>query len=214
MANTVTGLAVGALLLGAAACTGGGDGGDEKDRKAVPCAHGTYAWSRVTREQKLTGLADPITLKKKTDSVSVPIKPVKGVGYKPHVTATGLGVRAADAIKALGRHLGTEEPLADPSESKVPEETSNTFEAHTGDLKGSYYAWRSVALVEADFTYTCSDHGPEPVKGHAVTWETVGGGFLTCDDPVHEEDPSRPDAAMRTAARENCPPGSRAAKSA
>ncbi|MFD9462852.1 hypothetical protein [Streptomyces sp. NPDC060027] len=111
------GLAAGALLLGATACTSGGDGRDEKDHAAATCAHGTYAWSGIVRERKLTGLADPIRLKKKTDSVSVPIKPVKGVSYKPHMTSTGAGVLAADAIKALGRHLKTEEPLADPSKS-------------------------------------------------------------------------------------------------
>ncbi|MFD6548803.1 hypothetical protein [Streptomyces sp. NPDC058398] len=214
LTNPAAGLAAVVLLLGTAACTGGTGGRDEKDQGAAACAHGTYAWSGVMREQKLTGLADPITLKKRTDSVSGVIKPLRGVSYKPHLTSTGPGVRAADAIKALGRHLGTDEPLADPSESAEPEETPTEFSYHLGDLKGSYYVWRAVALVEADFTYSCRGGAAEPVRGHVVTWETTGGGFLSCADRMIDEGPSKLGAAGRTAARRLCPAGSPAAKSA
>jgi hypothetical protein len=96
----------------------------------------------------------------------------------------------------------------------VPEKTGEYFRMNAGDLKGSYYAWGSVALVEADFTYTCPGGGAEPVRGHVVSWETLGGGFLTCGDPMIDEGPSKSDAAARTAARETCPAGSPAAKSA
>ncbi|MFE2581442.1 hypothetical protein [Streptomyces sp. NPDC059378] len=215
LASTAVGLAAAVLFLCTAAYAGGTGGqGDEGHAAAAACAHGTYAWSGVVREQKLTGLADPITLKRKTESVSGVIKPLKGVSYKPHVMSTGPGVRAADAIKALGRYLGTEEPLADPSESAMPEETPTDFYYNIGDLKGSYYAWGSVGLVEADFTYTCQGGGAKPVKGYVVTWETLGGGFLSCDDRVTGDPFWRPDAAARTAARTLCPAGSPAAKSA
>ncbi|MFI0963177.1 hypothetical protein ACH4S8_17505 [Streptomyces sp. NPDC021080] len=211
--DTAAGIAAAVLLLGTAACTGGTGGRDEKEHKAAVCAHGTYAWSDVVRGYKLTGLADPITLKKKTHSVTGRIKPLRGVSYKPHMTSSAPGVLAADAIEALGRHLGTEEPLAGPSESAEPEETPTEFRHEGGDFKGSYYAWNSVALVEADFTYTCRG-GAEPVRGHVVTWETVGGGFLSCADPIGDDAPWKADTAARAAARTLCPAGSPAARSA
>ncbi|MFB7247345.1 hypothetical protein CW362_21765 [Streptomyces populi] len=213
LTNTATGLATAVLLLGAAACAGGTGDRDEKDHEAVACAHGTYAWSGIVREQRLTGLADPITLTKKKDFVSGVIRPLKGVSYKPHVTSTGPGVRAADAIKALGRRLGTREPLGDPSEPAEPEKTPSHFDYDTMGLEGPYYVWHSVGLVEADFTYTCRG-GAKPVRGHVVTWETVGGGFLPCGDRVTEGPSGKTDAAARAAARKLCPAGSPAAKSA
>jgi hypothetical protein len=211
--NTAAGLAAAALLVGAAGCTGAEDDKDAGNEKAdaASCA---YTWSGIEREQKLTELADPIRLKEKTDSVSAELKPVKGVSYKPHMTSTAPGVRAADAIKALGLHLKTEEPLADPSESDVPDERGSYFETTAGDFAGSYYAWGYVDLVEADFTYTCAGRDTEPVKGHVLTWETIGSGFLTCGDPIDDADPASPDAAERSAARQTCPADSPAAKTA
>ncbi|WP_405906792.1 hypothetical protein OG742_15335 [Streptomyces sp. NBC_00828] len=211
--NTAAGLAAAALLVGAAGCTSGGAGDDKQD-KAASCTQGTYTWSGIEREQKLTGLADPIRLKKKTDSVSVDLKPLRSVSYKPHMTSMAPGVRAADAIKALGRHLKAAQPLAAPSEPAVPSEVGEHFEAHTGDLQGAYYAWTYVDLVEADFTYTCRGGGTDPVTGHVLTWETTGTGFLTCGDPIDAADLASPDAAERSAARQTCPADSPAAKSA
>ncbi|MFJ3644234.1 hypothetical protein ACIPRD_31450 [Streptomyces sp. NPDC090108] len=213
LTNTAAGLAAAALLLGAVACAGGSGGQEDNGRNAAACAKGTYAWSGVVREQRLTGLADPITLKKGTDSVSGLIRPLKGVAYKPHVTSTGPEVRAADAIKALGRHLGTEEPLGAPSESAEPEKTPTHFDYDIGDLAGSYYAWNSVGLVQADFTYTCPGGADKPAGGHVVSWETVGGGFQSCADDVPTDPSGKTDAAARAAARKLCPAGSRAARS-
>ncbi|MFB7330822.1 hypothetical protein ACFC00_04170 [Streptomyces adustus] len=212
--NTATGLAAAVLLLGTTASADGTGDRGEKGDVAAACAHGTYAWSGILREEKLTGLADPIRLKKKTDSVSGLIKPLKGVSYKPHVTATGPGVHAADAIKALGRYLGTDEPLADPAEPAEPDEFPIHFDYAMGDLEGSYYLWNAVDLIEADFTYTCQGGGAKPVKGYVVTWETTGGGFMPCADRVTDNPLKRPDAAARTAARTLCPADSPAAKSA
>lgn len=212
--TAAAGLAAAALLVGAAGCTGGGAGEDKRD-KAATCTQGTYAWSGIEREQKLIELADPITLKTRTDSVSAELKPVNGVRYKPRMTSTAAGVRAADVIKALGRHLRTAEPLADPSESAVPDETGSLIEMNTGDLKGSYYAWSYIGLVEADFTYTCRGGADgEPVKGHVLTWDELGQGFLTCGDPVEDGDFASSGAAARSVARQTCPADSPAAKTA
>ncbi|MFF3885084.1 hypothetical protein [Streptomyces sp. NPDC001914] len=214
LTGTAAGVAAVFLFLGATACTGGtGDRDAKKDHGAAACAHGTYAWSGVVRGYRLTGLADPITIKKKTHSVSGEIRPLRGVSYKPHMTSSGTGVLAADAIKALGRHLGTEEPLAGPSEPAAPDEVPERFHHEGGDFLGAYYAWNSVDLVEADFTYTCRS-GARPVRGHVVTWERTGGGFLPCSEDVIRDAPSVADAAERAAARKLCPAGSPARSSA
>ncbi|MEG8281318.1 hypothetical protein [Streptomyces sp. AHA2] len=188
-------LATVVLSTGLAACTGG------KEESAGPCTDGTYAWSNVRRSEKLTELADPIRLKKKTASYSARLKPVSETGVRPTVNGTPRGVRAPDVIKALGKHLRADEPLGDPSE---PDVTGHTFEAATGDLKGAYYSWRYRKEVEADFTYTCSSNAP--VKGHVQTWEETGSGFLPCFS-----DPSELKSG-RQAARASCPEGSKATK--
>ncbi|MFC9848748.1 hypothetical protein ACFWFF_37010 [Streptomyces sp. NPDC060223] len=206
--NTAAGFTVVALFVVGTGCTSGGN----VKADAASCA---YAWSGIEREQKLTGLSEPITLKRKADSVSVPIDSINGVHYEPRMTFTAPGVRAADAIKALGRHLGTTEPLADPSEGAVPEETGMYYELHAGNLQGSYYAWTYVDLVEADFTYNCAGAGDtEPVGGHVLTWDRVGQGFLSCGDPVEDGDLGTPEAATRIAALKLCPADSPAAKTA
>lgn len=214
--NTGVALAATALIAAAAGCGVGDDGQDHKNKKgdrAVACAHGTYAWSGVERGQKLTELADPIRLRKRTDSVSVHLKPVKGVSYKPHMTSMAAGVRAADAIKALGRYLKTDEPLAGPTESAEPAEVGSYYEQSSSDLEGAYYSWSYVDLVEADFAYTCAGGDAEPVKGHVLSWAAHGSGFLSCGDPLRDG-PDEAGAAERIAVRETCPPGSAAAKSA
>ncbi|MFH9587477.1 hypothetical protein ACH4LS_20390 [Streptomyces luteogriseus] len=195
-----TGLVVGVLVAGLTACTGdaGGDG------KAEACPNGTYAWSGVRRTQKLTAMSDPLLFEKVTASYSAELKPVDDRVYRPSVTGAPRGVRAAAVITALGRHLKVEEPLAGPSEREVAQE-DHFFEIATGDLKGAYYAWGYVRLVEADFTYTCA--GGERATGRVRTWEGTGSGFLPCSE-------SSDDTAGRLAARRTCPAGSAAAQGA
>ncbi|GAA3823223.1 hypothetical protein ACFS5L_26795 [Streptomyces phyllanthi] len=194
------GLAAAVLLSGLTACTSGdGDGAG-----AGACTDGTYAWSGVRRWEKLTQLADPITIKKKTAFYSARLDPVDDTVYRPTVTGAPEGVGAGGVIKALGRHLKVEEPLAGPGEVERPQDESY-YESGTGDLKGSYYSWGAIGLVEAGFTYTCGDG--EPVEGRVRTWETTIGGFLPCSEPSEGE-------AGRVAARKVCPPGSRASKEA
>ncbi|MGW2704461.1 hypothetical protein [Streptomyces sp. NPDC001340] len=197
------GLAAVALLAGLTACTGGGRSSEDEGAKA--CSKGTYAWSGVQRAEKLIALADPVSFAKKTESYTAHLKPVGDTVYRPTVTGVPAGASAAGVIKVLGRHLKVEEPLADPSETERPVDDHN-FEATTGDLKGAYYSWSWIGLVDADFTYTCGNG--EPVKGHVRTWETSGSGFLSCSSGPADQ------ASGRTAARETCPDGSKAAKDA
>ncbi|MGI5428402.1 hypothetical protein [Streptomyces sp. CA-179760] len=196
------GLLIGALMAGLTACTG--DSGGAGEDKAEACAGGTYAWSGVRREQRLTALSDPIRFKKKTGTYRSRLEAVGDTVYRPSVTGTPEGAGAAGVIEALGRHLKVEEPLAGPSDTERPEE-DHYFESATGDHKGASYAWAAIDLVEADFTYTCGDS--EPAKGQVRTWEGTGAGFLPCSMPSDEE-------AGLLAAERTCPAGSEAAEDA
>lgn len=195
------GLAALLFTVGLTACTGGGRSGGDEGAKA--CSKGTYAWSGFRRTEKLTALADPVSFTKKTDSYSAHLKPVADTVYRPTVTGVPAGTSAAGVIKALGAHLKVQEPLADPSETERPED-DHYFQADTGDLKGAYYSWGWIGLVDADFTYTCGRG--EQARGHVRTWDRTGTGFLSC-----ATDPSDL-ATGRIAARETCPDESRATK--
>ncbi|MCI3272872.1 hypothetical protein [Streptomyces cylindrosporus] len=199
--SCAAGLVAVVLAAGLTACSGG-DKSDDEGAKA--CSKGTYAWSDVRRTQKLTALADPIVFKKKTASYTSHLKPVGDTVYRPKVTGVPTGATAAGVIKQLGAYLKVEEPLADPSEAERPAQ-DEYFETTEDDLKGAYYSWAYVGLVDADFTYTCGSD--EPVKGHVLTWDTTGSGFLSCDIPADQ-------ASGRAAARKTCPEGSKAAKAA
>ncbi|BBC33218.1 hypothetical protein SGFS_045120 [Streptomyces graminofaciens] len=203
--SVVAGLATVALAAGLTACTGGSDDGEDKAASMKACTAGTYAWSGIRQWEELAELADPINITKKTAFYEAKLKPVGDNRYRPKVTGAPKGVGTDAVIKALGKHLKTEERLAYPSEPAVPE-TAHVFENGTGDLKGSYFAWSSVELVEADFTYTCE--GSEPVKGHVVSYKSSPTGWWDCSD-----EPAGGEAALK-AARLSCPDGSRAARAA
>ncbi|MER8008995.1 hypothetical protein [Streptomyces sp. NPDC094149] len=194
------GLVAVTLAAGLTACTGG-----ESTQGAKACSKGTYAWSGVRRIERLTALGAPVSFKKKTASYRAHLKPVGDAVHRPTVTGVPAGAGAAGVIKALGAHLKVSEPLAGPSETDDAE-ADHYFEAATGDLKGAYYSWSWVGLVDADFTYTCG--GDAPVKGHVRTWDKSGSGFMSCSDGPADR------ASGRTAARQTCPEGSKATKDA
>ncbi|MES5816783.1 hypothetical protein [Streptomyces sp. RG80] len=187
----------------AAGLTGCGSGSDDK---AGACADGTFTWSGVTHTEKLTHLADPIVIKKRTDSYKARLRGVDtAVRYSTTVTAVPDGVGRTGVLDALGEHLKAEGPLGDAADR--PDPRFDTYhEADSGDLQGAYYAWNSIKLVDADFTYTC-DSG-EPVEGHVRTWEGTGSGFLPCAGEPQVS------AAAHEAAERSCPTGSRAAEQA
>ncbi|MFE8960779.1 hypothetical protein ACIP17_16445 [Streptomyces iakyrus] len=196
------GMIAAVLLTGPTACTGHSD--ERSADKAAACTDGTYAWSGVRRTQKLTAMSAPIMFEKRTASYSAKLEPVGARVFRPSVTGAPRGVGEAGVITALGTHLDVEEPLAGPSEKEVPEK-DHYFEVATGDLKGAYYAWGYVRLVEADFTHTCGSG--EGAKGRVQTWEGTGSGFLPCSERSD-------DIAGRIAAQRTCPAGSRAAEDA
>ncbi|MFJ9248039.1 hypothetical protein [Streptomyces sp. NPDC101776] len=171
-------MAAAVLAAGAAGCGVTVGGSRLAADAATICTHGTYEWSGVQRRQKVTALADPVTFPKGTEHYESDLEPVDDTVYRVSVSQVPKGVGAARVIKALGDRLRTDEPLADPSEVVRPEQ-SQYFE-DTGDLEGPYYSWGWIGLVEADFTYTCGYNAP--VRGHVLTWETVGEGFLPCSE--------------------------------
>ncbi|MEV6495965.1 hypothetical protein [Streptomyces prunicolor] len=198
------GLALAALVLATAGCGAvSTDDGRAAAGAATICTHGTYRWSGVRHWQEVTALADPVTFPKGTQHYESTLKPVDDTVYRVAVSHVPRGVPAARVITALGDRLDVDGPLADPSEVVRPE--TSQFFSDTGDLEGPYYAWGSISLVEADFTYTCGY--TVPVRGHVRTWETVGVGFLPCSEPSD-------DVAGHTAALRLCPAGSPATRPA
>ncbi|WP_427920167.1 hypothetical protein [Streptomyces sp. cg40] len=192
------------VMLGTAGCGAAAtDDGRSTAGAATICAHGTYQWSGIQRRQKVTALADPVTFPKGTEHYESSLKPVDDTVYRVTVPHVPRGVGAARVVEALGDRLRTDEPLADPSEVVRPER-SQYFE-DTGDLEGPYYSWGWIGLVEADFTYTCGYNAP--VRGHVLTWETVGEGFLPCSE-------TSDGAAGRSAGLRLCPAGTAAGESA
>ncbi|MFF7451924.1 MULTISPECIES: hypothetical protein [unclassified Streptomyces] len=192
----VAGAATVALAAGLTGC-----GGSEE--RAGSCADGTYAWSGVRHTERLTRLADPVVIKKRTDSYKVRLRSADTVTYYTTVSPKPPGAGTSGVLAALGRHLKAEEPLGGASD-RVNPRLDTYYEVRTGDLQGAYYAWNALKLVDADFTYTCASGGP--VKGHVRTWEGSETGFLSCADAP------RTGAAAHEAAVRSCPTGSRAAE--
>ncbi len=196
------GAALAVVVLGAGSAGCGVTAGSSRlaADAATICAHGTYQWSGVRQWQQLTALADPVTFPKGTEHYESTLKPVDDTVYRVVVSRVPKGVGAARVITALGDRLKVDVPLADPSEVMRPEQ-SQYFD-DTSDLEGPYYAWGSISLVEADFTYTCGSTAP--VRGHVRTWETVGVGFLPCSEPLYDI----AEQAAHAAALRLCPAGS------
>ncbi|MFH9010279.1 hypothetical protein ACH4C6_02800 [Streptomyces sp. NPDC017943] len=196
-------LVAGLLATGTAGCAP--DGGGGREDRAGTCAEGTYTWSGVRREQRLTALSDPIRFTEEPDTYSLRLEAVGDTVYRPSVTGTPRGTDAAGVIKELGRHLKTEGPLAGPSRTERPAE-DHFVEYRNGLGRGAYYAWAQLDLVDADFTRTCGDG--EPARGHVRTWEGSGAALLPCSAEPPDE------AAGRIAAQRRCPAGSEAAEGA
>ena len=190
------------VMLGTAGCGAvATNDGRSAAGAATICTHGTYAWSGIRHVERLTGLPDRITYA--DGAYQGVIEPVSGTVYHPTVTHSPEGVGPARVIKALGAHLKTEDPLAGPTETAGDEQT-DFFDELVGPRQ-PYYAWESVDLIEADFTYSCGLN--PPVRGHVRTWDTYGGGFLPCSEPSEG-------APAKVAATKLCPAGSRAAQGA
>ncbi|MEV0111719.1 hypothetical protein AB0H77_00490 [Streptomyces sp. NPDC050844] len=199
--NLSVGVTAAALLATLTACSS-----DETPRTPTACEGGTYTWSDVRQRSTLTGLAEPVTIKGNVSSRAADIDPLKGARRSVTFTTLDEGPDAKAAIKSLGRHIGSDEPLA-PLGEEIGDKGFFIEDASGGTRPGTYFASSYADVVEANFTYRCGD--AEPARGHLVTWGSVGTGLLPC---ARRQEGA--DAAALAAARKRCPQGSPATEKA
>ncbi|MZF88646.1 hypothetical protein [Streptomyces sp. SID5643] len=199
------GLVIGVLVTGLTACTGDGDGKGEKTGKAVAktCSDGTFAWSHVTKRDRLTGISDPERLGEGGGSLQNRIRRV--YTPSPSVRADGPAPSPAEILFSLGKKIG-----AIDSDARTLAEVSGETWAFT-DVRlpapelddgrvsphaaGEFVQYAGVREVTADFRYTCPDG--RTVSGHARNWTVDISGLTDCDE--------RPDSALaREVARRSC----------
>ncbi|WP_405731685.1 hypothetical protein OG885_16390 [Streptomyces sp. NBC_00028] len=198
MRTWVVGAALVALGAGLTGCSG------DSDARAGACADGTYAWSGVRHTEKVTYLAEPITIEKPTASYKAQLNVIDTVVYHQTISPRPKGASSSDVLASLGTYLKLDGP-AGGSSGRINTSIGAGYEEGTGLEKGSYYAWGYVNLVDADFTYTCGDG--EPAKGHVRSWDKTGSDFRSCAEAA-------PSDSGREAAARRCPTGSRAAQEA
>ncbi|MFJ7292131.1 hypothetical protein [Streptomyces collinus] len=204
------GLVIGVLVTGLTACTGDA-GGDEngKGRKsgkaeAKACADGTFAWSRVTKRDRLTGVSDPEWLGEGGGSLQNRMRRV--YTPRPSVRADGPAPSPAEILFSFGKKTGDIDSDA-RTLAEVDGDTWAFTDARlpapdlddgrvTPHAAGEYVQYAGVREVSADFRYTCPDG--RTVSGHARNWTVDISGLTDCDE--------RPDSALaREVARHACP---------
>ncbi|MEU0690863.1 hypothetical protein [Streptomyces uncialis] len=207
------------ILLAAVGCTAtdegadrakGGDGTATSSTKpAAECAKAAFLWSDVKRERKLTGVSELV----EHDGGGELTVPVKGTGkqYPAGATGTFKGIKAEQAIAALGKHLGISEdtPLGQPGEHA---DTGSAQYLTTDSGPGGYFGWQDIELITASFTHPCVEG-----TGHVKTWPDVSPYALPCDERIiwKDEPGGMTGAEARTAhqaATQVCPKGSAAAE--
>jgi hypothetical protein len=203
------GLVIGVLVTGLTACTGDA-GGDEagKGRKsgkaeAKACADGTFAWSRVTQRDRLTGVSDPERLGEGGGSLQNRMRRV--YTPRPSVRADGPAPSPAEILFSFGKKTGD----IDSDARTLAEVSGDTWaftdvrlpaprlddDRVTPHAAGEFVQYAGVREVSADFRYTCPDG--RTASGHARTWTVDISGLTDCDE--------RPDSALaREVARRAC----------
>ncbi|MFI6525171.1 hypothetical protein [Streptomyces uncialis] len=176
------------ILLGAVGCSGtstdegpdrakGGDGtATSSARPAAECAKAAFVWSDVKRERKLTGVSELVEHDGKGELSVL----VEGFTQQYPAGATGVfkGLKAEQAINALGKHLGISEeaPLGQPGERTGTE--SVQYEAGETEA-GRYFGWHDIELITATFTHPCADG-----KGFVKSWPQITQFVLRCEDRI------------------------------
>lgn len=206
------------VLLGAVGCTGtdegaedrakGGDGtATSSARPAAECAKAAFVWSDLKREWKLTGVSELVEHDGK-GGLSVLIE---GFTQRYPAGATGVfkGLKAEQAIDALGKHLriSEETPLGQPGETTGTE----SVQYEVGELEaGRYFGWHDIELITATFTHPCADG-----KGFVKSWPQSTSFALRCEDRIVWNDKTAglteaQARVARQAAVRVCPKGSAA----
>ncbi|MFE9439401.1 hypothetical protein ACFYO2_10385 [Streptomyces sp. NPDC006602] len=216
------GLAAAVLTAGAAACTGGGDNGDDKsvggtDKTVVrACTGGTFTWSGVAKTDRLTGVSEVQGISEGGGGrLTHRIRRVYTPG--PSVKTEGPSVSAAEVLYSLGKKIGeidsdapalakddsgTTYVFADPK-AKAPGRESGFSRV---DGSGAFVTYAGVREVTGDFRYACP--GGRTTTGHARTCTVDLNGLLNCDESVGK------DPLALQAARGSCVAGSAATKRA
>jgi hypothetical protein len=203
------------------ACTGDGgtaakaSGGSTTEAAARACTDGTFTWSGVTKNDRLTGVSEAQRvgdgggrLTRRLERVHAP---------RPSVRTEGPPVSAAEVLYSLGRKIGeidsdaptlakddsgTTYAFTDPR-AKAPALESGTSRV---DSAGQFVTYAGVREVAGDFRYACPDG--RTTTGHARNRTVDLDGILSCDESVEES------ALALQAARLSCPAGSPATKRA
>ncbi|MFI7013156.1 hypothetical protein [Streptomyces sp. NPDC050164] len=202
------GLLFGVLVAGLTACTADtdGDGTDRRTGRAAAqaCADGTFAWSHITRRDRLTGVFEPERLEADGGATRNAMRRVHTP--RPSVRADGPAPSAAEVLFSLGRKTGEVDSDARTLAEAAEGEAGAFTDVHrpapkldpdrlTTGTAGDFVQYAGVKEVAADFRYTCPDGST--ASGHARTWTVDITGLLDCEE--------RPDSPLaREAARHSC----------
>ncbi|MFJ4564409.1 hypothetical protein ACIP4U_11950 [Streptomyces caelestis] len=204
------GLVIGVLVTGLTACSGDDRAprAGETDRAVrKTCADGTFAWSRVTERDRLTGVSDPERLGTGGGRLHHSMRRV--YTPRPSVRADGPAPSAAEILFSLGKKTGE----IDSDARTLAEAGGDTWsftdvrlpapeldeERTAPGAAGEYVQYAGVREVAADFRYTCPDG--RTVSGHARNWTVDLGGLMDCEEKTDS-------ALAREAARYSCEEGS------
>ena len=167
------GIVLGALLLATAGCTTttvkkAADKPSAKASATTPaCPGGTFRWSGVTREERLTELSPVVTVKKgDRGSITFPVRLVRDI--VPRIDTSDGSVSAHRVLAALAKQLKwwDAEELAAPGENSADREPAPARIGFLGH-GGRFVDAKAVRVVEGSFTVACPGR---TVYGSVTTW--------------------------------------------
>ncbi|MFG2936195.1 hypothetical protein [Streptomyces sp. NPDC048282] len=148
-------------------------GATEKWAEARPsvttpaCPGGTFRWSGVTREERLTEISPVVTVKEgDRSSINFPVRLVRDI--LPRVDTSDGSVAAHRVLAALAKRLKwwSAEELAAPGENSADRDLSWARISFLGH-GGRFVDAKAVRVVEGSFTVACPGR---TVYGSVTTW--------------------------------------------
>ncbi|MFJ3770478.1 hypothetical protein ACIPX0_02135 [Streptomyces sp. NPDC090075] len=131
------------------------------------CPGGTFRWSGVTREERLTELSPVVTVKEgDRSSITFPVHLVRDI--VPRVDTSDGSVSAHRVLASLAKQLKwwSAEELAAPGENSADREPSPIRIGFLGH-GGRFVDAKAVRVVEGSFTVACPGR---TVYGSVTTW--------------------------------------------
>ncbi|MEV5842938.1 hypothetical protein AB0M32_13315 [Streptomyces sp. NPDC051985] len=159
-------------------------GATEKWAEARPsattpaCPGGTFRWSGVTRETRLTEVSPVVRVGK--DDGSITFRPRLVRNIVPRVDTSDDGISAHRVLVALAKRLKwwDVQVLAAPGEASADRDFGSVRIDFLGHA-GRYVAAQGVRVVDAGFALDCP--GGRVVYGSVTTWlKTDSGASLEC----------------------------------